>query len=123
MSDGAKAKKPRWLGFLRGPAFSPHGLLTRAVIITLAYLVAHCAGLREYTTIISGTSPTGVPNQAFPALLGILYVLLYMGFVVVVPILIIAALFFAGWAGLTASPAGPDAAAPAPDEAEKNKGA
>jgi len=107
-----KKKEPGRLDAILGPTFSPHGLLTRAVIITLAYFVAHLAGLRAYTTIICGTSPTGNPADTWAAVLGVIYVLLYLGFVVLVPVLVIAALLFAGWACLAARAARPPGTPP-----------
>jgi hypothetical protein len=75
----------------RAPLLSPRGLLLRAAIVALVFAVAHAAGLRAYTSILSGTSPTGNPADGGAALLGCVYVFLYFAFVIAVPIALIAA--------------------------------
>lgn len=90
-------KVPGRLSRLAGLAFSPRGLLIRAAIISVVYLLARLAGLREYTTIISGTSPTGDVSDWWSAGLGVLYVTLYLAFVLAVPVLLIAAALLTAW--------------------------
>jgi len=92
-----KKKPPGRLSRLAGLAFSPRGLLLRAAIISFVYLAARLAGLREYTTIISGTSPTGDVTDWWSAGLGVVYVTLYLGFVLLVPVLLIAAALLTAW--------------------------
>ncbi len=90
----APAKEPRRPSFferLTGPRLSPHGLLSFAAILSLAYMIMHLAGLRECTTIISGTSPTGNIRDQFPMIMGVIYILVYMVFTMIVPVLLIAA--------------------------------
>jgi hypothetical protein len=58
--------------------------LATALAIAAAFGAAHLAGLREHTALLSGTS------AASPAL-GVGYALLYFAFVVVAPILALAA--------------------------------
>ncbi len=85
--------------------FSPGGLIIRAAILTAVFLLLHASGLREYTCIFSGTSPTGGgPPDLFTATLGATYAVLYLLVVVVVPIMTMAAGFLwalqrgcAGW--------------------------
>ena len=79
---------------LGGPTFSPKGLLLWAGIIALGFLVCHAAGLREYTTVISGTWPTEGGSSVFPVVLGAVYVVAYLAFVLLVPILALAAAVF-----------------------------
>jgi hypothetical protein len=87
------AEKPRrgCMERLTGPRLSPHGLLSCAAILTLTFMFMHLLGLREYTTIISGTSPTGDPQDWFAALIGVFYILFYLAFTMLVPLLLIAA--------------------------------
>ena len=51
-------------------------------------------GLREYTTILSGTSPTGDTADMWAVFMGMTYIVLYFAFVLGVPILIIASVVF-----------------------------
>jgi hypothetical protein len=89
--ENAQPRPEGRLARLLGPAFSPHGLVARAAIITLIFCIAHLAGLREYTTIISGTSPTGDVRDFWAIFLGAGYTMLYLAFSLVVPALLIAA--------------------------------
>ena len=81
----------KWLRYLLAPSdwFSPGYFLSRALVIGVAYLIFTVAGLGDYTTFISGTvegaSATG------SALLGLLYLMTYFAFVLLAPILVIAA--------------------------------
>jgi hypothetical protein len=71
--------------------FSPRGLLIRAFWIAAAFLLCHVAGLRAFTSFLCGMMPmAGMAAQAF-ALLGLVYVILFMAFTLVVPVLVIAA--------------------------------
>jgi hypothetical protein len=91
----AAKKPPGRLSRLLGPALSPHGLLSRAVAVAAAFFICHLAGLRAYTTIISGTSPSGDPKDYVSAALGVLYVVFYVGVTMLVPALLIAAVVLA----------------------------
>lgn len=103
MSGTKKAPRPPGrLKRLLGPAFSPRGLLARAALITLACGLAHLAGLRDYTTILSGTSPSGNPSDVLSTGLGTLYVVLYLAFTVAAPVFAIAAGLFAGYLAFAA---------------------
>ena len=70
---------------------SPKDLLQRAALILMLFAIAHLAGLREFTTIISGTLAEPSLGVEMCALLGFGYMALYFGAVVLVPILVIAA--------------------------------
>jgi hypothetical protein len=63
------------------------GFVKRAVLWSLAFGVAHLLGLRAYTSMLSGTS---VPERLH-IVLGMTYIVLYLGFVFLVPMLLIAA--------------------------------
>ena len=62
---------------------TPRDFLVRALVLSLAFLVAHFLGLREQTRFLSGT-----PSRAW---LGVIYVFLYFAFVLVVPSLVLGA--------------------------------
>jgi hypothetical protein len=54
------------------------------------------AGLRDYASILCGTSPSGDVADVGSSLLGCVYIAFYFLFVIVVPILVIAALLVGG---------------------------
>ena len=83
-----------WHFMLHARLLSPKGLLLRAAGLTALFLIVHLAGLREYTMVLSGTSPTGVRMDVWGRSLGIAYVVLYFGFVLGVPILVLGAALF-----------------------------
>jgi len=56
-----------------------------------ASTIAEIAGLREYTTFLSGTAANPEAGLRWSSFLGMVYIVLYLGFVVVAPILILAA--------------------------------
>ena len=78
---------------IRAELFSPKGFLIRALLICLAFLVCHLAGLREFTTFLSGTTATS--TFAWSVVLGVTYIFLYLAFTLGVPILIFASGFLA----------------------------
>lgn len=82
------------------PAFrpwpSPRFLLTRALAIGVLFLLLHLAGLREYTTFLSGTSGAGA-GLRLSFFYGSLYILSYLGAIVLAPIMIIAAGILVLW--------------------------
>lgn len=82
------------------PLFSPGGFLVRAVLIGTAFLACHLLGLREYTTVMSGSAPGGDRLHAVHTVLGTAYALFYFGSTVAAPVLVIAAGLWwaAGWA-------------------------
>ncbi len=63
------------------------GLLFRAALWSLAFGVAHLFGLRTYTSLLSGTGSLSPLESVF----GAIYLVLYAGFVTLIPILLIAA--------------------------------
>ena len=74
-----------------GAFFSAKYFLVRALALAVLFLAAHLAGLREYTTFISGTSGGPDVSMQTSALYGATYLALYMGCVVLAPILLLAA--------------------------------
>ena len=59
----------------------------------VVYLVCDGLGWREYTSVLSGTVEPGDQSGGF-LVLGLIYVVAYLGFVVAAPILILAACVF-----------------------------
>ncbi|MHC4199878.1 MAG: hypothetical protein ACYSU0_07800 [Planctomycetota bacterium] len=76
---------------VRAPLLSPRGLAARAALIALVYTLLHLAGVREYASILSGTLPTGDPNDYLAMTLGVVYVLVHLAFFLVAPVLVLAA--------------------------------
>jgi hypothetical protein len=76
---------------VRAPVFSSRGFAARAALIALVYTLLHLAGLREYASILSGTAPTGDPNDYLAMALGVVYVLVHLAFFLVAPVLVLAA--------------------------------
>ncbi len=86
---------------MRRGLVSSTGLAVAAVALAVLYGVVHLAGLRVDASFLSGTAP---PDD-FGVLLGLAYVILYFGFVVVAPVLAIAAVLMALYDKLTVPPA------------------
>ena len=81
----------KWLYLINVPVISPKGFLVRAAIIGTIFLLLYIAGLKEYTCVLCGTSPTGNVADSWSAMLGVSYVLCYFAFIVLAPVLILAA--------------------------------
>ena len=85
MSERRKAR-----GRLVGRLLSPKGLLTRAAMLALVFLLCHAAGLREYTSVLSGTVPAGATGRVIAVGLAALYLFSYFAFVLLVPVMVLA---------------------------------
>lgn len=82
---------------LGAKAFSPAGFLVRSLLITVAFAVCQLAGLREHTSFLSGTTASADGGMDRSVLLGTLYIVVYLAFVLLCPILLIAAPLLALW--------------------------
>lgn len=91
MKEGTR----RWWHALRAPMLTPAGLALRAVWLLVFFAVAHRAGLREYTGVISLTWPEGA-SRDLACLYAATYCLLYFSAVLLAPILLLAAGILAG---------------------------
>jgi hypothetical protein len=90
--------KPDWFEKLVGAEFfSPKDFVRHAVLIVVLFAVAHAFGLREYTTIISGTMASPTLGVETCALLAMIYLVFYFGAAVLAPILVIAAGLLLVW--------------------------
>ena len=74
-----------------GRGISPRSLLVAAAALAIAFGLSHVAGLRHYAGFLSGSAPAGTGDGTLPAGFGVIYVLLYFAFVVIAPILALAA--------------------------------
>ena len=75
----------------RAERLSPRDLLRRAAVFFTLFLVAHLAGLREHTAVLSGSRADPSMSLGLEATLGSTYLVLYFLAVLGVPILLIAA--------------------------------
>ena len=81
-----------WRGLLWFQLFSPKGFLICAATLGILFLACHAAGLREYTSILCGQSRA---EDQWAPFLGMGYVLFYLAFVLLVPVLVLAAAILA----------------------------
>jgi hypothetical protein len=81
----------------RAEFLSPKDFLQRAVAITVLFLASEIAGLREFTSVLSGTAGSTELGWKTSAILGAAYIVLYLAFVLVVPILILASVILWLW--------------------------
>lgn len=70
---------------------SPKYLLLRALTLFALFLLVQLAGMREYTIFLSGTAASPEVGLKLSAFYGMIYISLYIGTVVVAPILVLAA--------------------------------
>lgn len=80
-----------WQRIWRAPTFSPLGFLVRGLLLVCFFVICESLGWREYTAILSGTSPTGAPLDSTMSLIGCTYFVAYSLVVLVAPVLMIAA--------------------------------
>jgi len=85
----------------RAKLLSPKDFVRRAVVIGLIFLAVHMAGLRDYTCILNGTVASPELGRGMSAFLGLAYVFAYLAFVMLVPILLLAATMLAAWKRLS----------------------
>jgi TRAP-type C4-dicarboxylate transport system permease small subunit len=83
--------KQSWLRRLFSAGLSPAGLLVRAALVVVFFAICHIAGWREHTTFLSGTSASADGGVNTSAVLGVIYMASYFGFVLLTPILALAA--------------------------------
>jgi hypothetical protein len=81
----------------KADAFSPTAFVVRAVIISVFYCLSELAGLREYTTFLSGTSANLNVSWQTAATLGLIHLLLYVAFILLVPASLITASLLLLW--------------------------
>jgi hypothetical protein len=75
----------------RSPFCSPAGFLLRAAGLAALYGLAHLLGWRDYATVLAGGATTSELSPRTASFLGLVYVLLYLVWLIPVPILTIAA--------------------------------
>ena len=83
-------------------AFSPTAFVVRAIIIALLFCMSELLGLKEYTTFLSGTSANLTMTWQTAATLGLIHLLLYVAFILLVPVSLITAGLLVAWNKWTA---------------------
>jgi len=92
----------------RADFLSPKDLLQRACAISVIFFLLHLAGLREFTSILNGTVGSVALGWKVSGFLAVIYILFYLAFVVLVPIMILAALILFAWQRCRQKPAEPE---------------
>ncbi|HVV01273.1 MAG TPA: hypothetical protein VHH88_07905 [Verrucomicrobiae bacterium] len=77
--------------------FSPRAFIIRAALISLAFCACEIAGLREYTSFLSGTSANLNLSWQTGATLGLIHLLLYVAFILLAPVFLITAGLLSIW--------------------------
>ena len=77
----------------RRHAFSPGGLVLRAAALVAAFGVLHACGLREYMSVLCGTDASAGEAPRSTLQFAVLYLLGYLGAVVLAPIAALTAVF------------------------------
>ena len=83
--------------FRRTEFLSAKDLLQRAGAIGALFLLAHLAGLCEFTSVLNGTVGSTAVNVKLGTFLAAVYILLYLASVILVPVLVLAALILMVW--------------------------
>jgi hypothetical protein len=83
--------------FNRAEFLSAKDMIQRAAAISGLYLLVHLAGFREFTGILNGTIGSLALGWNLSAFLAVVYILLYLAFVILVPVLVLAAVIFMVW--------------------------
>jgi hypothetical protein len=89
--------RSRLASLWRAEFLSPKDFLRRALGITFAFLIALLLGFREFTSMLNGTMGAVEYGRELSTVFGVSYILLYLAFVLLVPILILAAIILALW--------------------------
>ena len=81
----------------RAEFFSPRDFVRRALVITVLFVIVHLTGLREFTSFLSGTMGSTKLGWEGSAFLGLTYIFAYLGFILIVPIFLLAAGLLVIW--------------------------
>lgn len=81
---------------------SPQHLLEWAALLTILFIIVQLAGLREFTSVLNGTIGSTNLSWQTASFLGAAYIFVYLGFVLGVPILILAAGILKTWQRIAA---------------------
>jgi hypothetical protein len=87
----------RLMSLWRADFCSPKDFVRRALLITVTFLAVHLAGLREFTSILTGTAGSTKLGWGACAFFGLAYIVAYLAFVLLVPSLLLAAGLLVLW--------------------------
>jgi len=90
--------------FQRAEFLSARDMIQRAAAISGLFLLVHLAGFREFTGILNGTIGSLTLGWNLSAFLAVFYIVLYLAFVLLVPVLVLAAAILKIWQRLRPSP-------------------
>lgn len=72
---------------MRDPRLWAHGrFFSYALVLSALFFLAHLAGLQEHTSVLAGTHSGSYADQYF----GLVYLILYVIFTCIVPVMLIA---------------------------------
>jgi hypothetical protein len=83
--------------FQKAEFLSARDLWQRAAGVSGLFLLAHLAGLRVFTSVLNGTVGSTAVDAKLGAFLAAVYILLYLAFVILVPVSILAAILLMVW--------------------------
>jgi len=83
--------------FQRAEFLSARDMLQRAAAISVMFLLAHLAGLREFTSVLNGTIGSLALGWNLSAFLAVIYIVFYLAFVILTPVLVLAAMMLMCW--------------------------
>ena len=92
--------------FRRSEFLSPLYLVQWAILISAMFLITEAAGLRDFASVLNGTVGSMTLGWEGSIILAVIYVVAYLAFVVLMPILLLAALIQWGWRRILTSSAG-----------------
>jgi len=81
----------------RADFLSPKDLVRRALVLVILYIILHLAGLRELVSILNGTVGSLRLGWEMSVFLGLLYIVAYLAFVLLVPSMLMAAGLLSLW--------------------------
>jgi hypothetical protein len=78
--------------FQKAEFMSPRDMVQRAAAISGLFLLVHLAGLRQFTSVLNGTIGSLALGWDLSTFLAAVYIMVYLTFVILVPVLILAAI-------------------------------
>jgi hypothetical protein len=81
----------------RSEFFSPKHFLKWAIYVAIIFAIAHLCGLREFTSILNGTTGSVGMSRERTTFLGSTYVILYLAFILIVPTFLLTAVILLAW--------------------------
>jgi hypothetical protein len=79
----------------RAEFLSPKDLAQRACAVSVIFLLLHLAGLRDFASILNGTVGSLSLGRNLSAFLALIYIGFYLAFVVLAPVMVLAAAMLA----------------------------